>query len=75
MDRVTADNLTDEQVREHGTWLRSPHGNLFGLERREALRDCIAALSTSVIVVSSRTKPEARDRIAVAINARREGNK
>ena len=74
---ITADDLTDDLIREHLDWLyrgqyKLGEGPRAGLDKREAIRDCIAALSTSIVVVSARTKPEARERVAAAINTRNE---
>lgn len=65
---TTADNLTDVQIRELLNDLTNSY--VATVDLREQIRDCIAALSTSTIIVANRTKPEARERIAALINAR-----
>lgn len=69
MDRVTAENLTDEQIRD----LRSRTG-LVGKSCENAQRDIADALSGFPGYRAGQVQ-EARARIAAAINARREGRK
>lgn len=66
--KVTAENLTDEQIRD----MRSQTG-WFGKSCEDAQRDFAVALSGPMYDANLRR--EARERIAAAINARREGSK
>ena len=66
---VTAETVTDEQIRDLLAAARDGYPGP-GMQHRELMRDCIAALSTTEIVVARRCKTEARSRVAAAINAR-----
>lgn len=73
---VTADTITDEQIRELLASLKAEAqcecgcGPLPNPPTRQDMRACFAALSTSEIVVSAWTKETARARCAELINAR-----
>lgn len=69
MGEVTAENLTDEQIRH---FLALVIASLASTERREWQAVCRSALNPSCHV---ERKSEARRRIAEAINAHREGSK
>lgn len=72
---VTAADLTDEEIREHLAWLvageyKLGEGPRAGTEKREAQRQCIAALVPDGQRVVQAWQ-HARERVAAAINARR----
>ena len=73
---ITADTITDEQIRELLQELRTSPGSRRCTRReREDMRACFVALSTGVAWVSSWTKETARARCAEILNARLEESK
>ena len=71
---ITADTITDEQIRELLTTLKvaahCPCGcHVIDLALRDDLRACIAAIATEILV-STWTRETARARCAEILNAR-----
>ncbi len=81
---VTPDTLTAEQVRDHLAWLHEGQyklgeGPRAGLDKREAIRDCLAAISWLTSTGPWVAAPQRMDksatlaRVCAAINLRASG--